>query len=65
MRFDRGQNAVCSRLDFDDGFVGFHFEEDLAFRDSLSFFLHPRNNLSSFLRHLERRHHNASSHNVF
>ena len=52
MRLDASEHAVSSGLDFDDGFVGFDFEEDLAFCDGIALFLDPRDDLSGLLRHL-------------
>ena len=62
LRLDTGKDAIRGRFDFNNSLIGFDFEEDLAFRDGFAFFLDPRNDFSGFLRHLQRRHHNANSH---
>ena len=50
------------RLDLDDRLVGLDLEQHLALLDLLAFLLLPRDELARFLRHLERRHHDADGH---
>jgi hypothetical protein len=63
-RRDSREDAVGRRFDFDDGFVGFNFEERLPFGDAVTFLLPPGNELAGFLRHLESGHNNAEGHRV-
>ena len=64
MRLDAGEHAIRARLDLDYRFIGFHLEQRLTLADDIAFFFQPRDNLSTLLRHLQRRHYNTSCHNV-
>jgi hypothetical protein len=61
-RRDTAEHTVARGLDLDHRLVGLDLEEQLAFLDRLPFFLQPLNELARFLRHLERRHHDADRH---
>ena len=37
VRLDAREHSIGRRLDLDDGFVGFHLEERLAFADGVAF----------------------------
>jgi len=64
-RFDSGEDAVGGSLDFDNRFVGFNFEEGLAFDHAIAFLLAPGNELAGFLRHFQCGHYNAEGHSGF
>jgi hypothetical protein len=56
------ENTIGGCFDFDNGFVGFNFEKGLTLDGGLTFFLSPRQELSSLLRHFECGHYNADGH---
>jgi len=64
LRLDARQDAVAGRFDLDDRFVGLDLDERLALGDVIAFLLSPREQLAGFLRHLERRHHDAQRHDI-
>src|SRR5688572_23388648 len=59
---DAAENPVAGGLDFDHRLVGLHLEEHLALANLLPLLLQPRDQLAGLLRHFERRHHDADSH---
>src|SRR5580765_5416886 len=61
---DAGKDAIGRGLDFHDGLIGLDLEEHLAFSNLLTLLFQPRDELARFLRHLERRHHDADSHQL-
>jgi hypothetical protein len=62
VRRDAAKDAFRLRFDFDDRLVGLDLHEGLALGDAIPFFLKPGHQLSSFLGHLERGHHDANCH---
>src|SRR5581483_1515793 len=59
---DCGENAVAGRFDFDDGFIGFDFQQWLAFGHLLAFPFAPGDDFACLLGHLQRGHYDADGH---
>ncbi len=62
LRCDPAKDAVTCCFDFDDRLVGLDLEQHLALLHLLAGLFLPRDQLARFLRHLQRRHHDANCH---